>query len=414
MKTTSSVIKICMISLLVILLSVSALAVQDTISILSTEDGNSTLNVSLQVNATMFIERIDSETRLNVTYPGSVFFENESMEVLFKITPLNVQQNNTLQAKFNLSTDINGVSEIYTINVHVIKDEEPGVVETVPHYFLTKLDGDFMINITSDLLPYEGYLNYNIGGVAGEFVNITCPIGSWLSCPKTDLIEADNVSHFKILYNIPLSAPQGERSYLIQFSSGNATLNSTIYFNIADPDLSFKDYEFREDCFVLVNKTKYYLDPKCLEDLENFQMERLSSFWDRIREIENISYECEPEIETKYVVTGEVNDVIWEDYNDCKDDKLTCNNNLGRCQETLSTCQSKYDILNEEISKNESMCQSESYQDAVKLQDEYNDRLRKLNSRWIWQIVTIVLIVLGIIFSKKIRDSMKDGKWKKW
>lgn len=382
------------------------------------------INITLTPNGSIFLDLIKSDPRLNYTYPNQTFFNNTNFNMIrINISYAEIYDEN-ISSLFKISNDLNNNSYLYNITLRFLPDNS---VETVPESFINVMNGDYVINITTDLLPKSGDLDYEIAGLAGNLLNISCT-GSWLSCPVNQTFDSNNKTTFKITYTIPVTAPLGTKINTVNLTTGNISVKQDIIFNVKEPDLRLKQYEFREECFVEQPDGSMTVTYDCILEQEQYNIKRLSIYLDYIRQQRN--YTCEPEVinHTEYLIVGNIEEQVNEELERLRTDISTCvaekedlRIDKKEAEQEKNNWIQSYNNINEKLLKNETECLSTVFSTSVKLKadaeaivEEGKLQLKEEKRKHYWTITWIIIIfviVAGIGFYYKNLHKEAWGTW---
>ncbi len=367
--------------------------------------GSVPLTIILPENSTLYIERVDNESQFDIKYPSEVFFNQSEINLWFNYTILDeFVTNSTLESFFELTSDAHNNTYNYSIIAQITYNEPP-LYETEDQFFLNILNGQFYINITTDLLPKSGSLNYELAGSYNTTINITCPKDSWLTCPDTQRFGADNKSKFSVSYTIPLDASSGVYNQTLIFETGNVTKASIVTFEVRLPDLILKPYEFTEECFQESDSGDMLVTYDCILKQEEHNNRRLSQLINSMRkEAENCS--C-PEPEEVYIIQGNIDESTWQYYVSCKSDLeakrkeyTQCNDQRKTCNANLENKQTEYEKCSKKLLNNESTCLENTFATAVEYKrtaDEVKEAADKARKSAYWKVFWILLVVFIMI-----------------
>ena len=381
------------------------------------------LNVTLGANNTIYIDRMDNETRLSIDHPAFMTFRNDSELIFFNVSITeNISENSTLISLFNLTNNVNNNSYIYSIVynfIYVPIDEqaENTTVSEDKEFFVTIVEGNYLINITTNLLPKEGKLHYDIGGLAGETLKISCPKG-WLDCPDEAVFKSNNRTKFDIKYRVPLSAKKANNTYTVNLTSGNITRHTKITFQITEPDITFMNYVFPEDCFVsLDNSDLLAVKYDCVLESQKSIIDNAILYLKNKRNSLNESFcgeICPVKTETEYVMVGNISRSIREDYEVCRTDRDNYKFSLNKCLDTKGKLITNVSNLKNVIANDETDCLSSVFDTSVQLKADAEKFKAKTNKDfWLWMIgvhLTEIIIVFIFIWYRK----HKKEAWQSW
>lgn len=377
------------------------------------------LNLTLQENATISFFRSDNESLLNVSFPESVFLNasnNASVNITTTVLQHNVSGNETLHARLLLSNDANNITVMFEEEVQ-INHNPPATIEEATVFDVRVVNGGFQVNVTSNLLPLDGTLVFQVVGLANATMNITCPTTGFLQCPTTAVFGDDNSSNVSIAYHIPITQADGNVSYQVSFQTGNITRTTDVTFYITEPTLEALSYVFRPDCFVDVPGENYSaVKYDCIQEEEEFNIRRLTQYLERIKALRNTTAYCSPEQinTTQYIVAGQVDKVIYDEYNVCKDERKLLNDQLTQSADVLHQAESSAGLCQGQLLQNESVALQEAFaykRDADVMVEQARSYF--VGRFWTWTFwqwgVTII-----ILFSMVWYNNHRREKWAGW
>lgn len=368
------------------------------------------INISLQENATVFINDVTNETKINSTYPSSVFFGNAT-EVIINFTfkpAVEFNKSDNIGLVFNISNDVNNNSFFYIVELHINIDEI-NYTELISHHFISVIEGNYEINYTTDLLPTTGQLKYEIGGVVNDTLNITCSEG-YLDCPINSTFGSDNKTTFYVNYSLPILSNQ-TITYDVNLTTYNVSKHTTVTFIITEPGILFKRYEWRDECFIERDGV-ITVTYDCILEYEEYNIRRLRDYLDRLSEMRNETITCgEPETITEYVYSGSLQESVYQDYTDCKIDRSNINDELDTCRSDYSEC-----LLNLSDSNNNWLERNTKIvQEMLSAQTRHDKETKDTEHKAFWTIFWVVLIVIiCVILFFVIRFAiihMKKDRW---
>jgi hypothetical protein len=357
------------------------------------------------------------DSRLRITWRNDMLANasNETTVVfLVVVNEQNITQNMSLYERFNISNTIDNATEYYAINISIIAPELPVINETFTNE-ISIINNDWQVNLTSNLLPFRGDFKYEIKGLPGAVLNISCNDSIILECPGQQRFDTDGYAKFTIKYHVPITQQDGNYTYDITLSSGNLTKVTRVYLTVTDPTIDMLSYVFQDSCFVPVEGQNYSaVKYDCIEEQEDFNLRRLAQFLERLKAMRNASLYCQPEVKTEYVVTGEVDKTIYDEYLVCKSERASLNTQVITSGEQLNSLQSSYSDLQERFNKNESetMIQAFAYRKNADLMvaREKSMYSKKYWTHTIWTMILIVSCVFGMLWY----NHRKSTYWFGW
>lgn len=402
--------------ILFLLLLPSVYAWQGTITL---DSNNATIleNITLLTGHYAYLNLTDYDSRLNYTYPSQVNFTNDTMQISFIVKRNAIfTSNESLNASFRLTNSYNNNSYIYTLTTHVIGYS---LAEYNSSSFITVVNGDYYINISTNLLPKNGSLKYKIAGDPGSILYIKCSNTTWLSCPHNSTFGTLNSTEFSIGYYIPLSAEIGKTIYKIKLTTGNLTLIRNITFVIFYPDMIFQDYVFQESCFESVENLE-----KCLQEQRDFQQAQLVNALNKYRLLmQNKTCNCQNTTEHLYV--GNVEEEVIAQLQDCREDRdlfrddvLTYESRLNDQGLLLTQCQNNIDGVRQQLIDNESSCLANVFSTSVKLKNDAEKEREEtlaLAKKHRWNTLFIIIIIATTaalsFIGVRIYQKFKSEEW---
>jgi hypothetical protein len=378
------------------------------------------INVTLQENATLFIDLVESDDRLLYEYDKVVYFENNSKELEFIfIKNENFVNSTNTNAIFNLTSNVN--SNNVLINVSILINVSD-LFEESSSSFVDIVNGEYKIEISTNLIPKTGTLNYEINGNYGDLLSIDCSSKNWFSCPKEKTFNSNNKTTFSVSYSIPSDALIGTFKYPIIVNTSNLTISQNVTFVIFEPELTLNQYVFKDTCFKELDNGELTVTYECLLEKEEHDIRRITQIINKVREQRNISCNVDPEIE--YVFTGRIEDDLLTLYNNCQDDlssaRISVSNyqsDLSQKEKDLRICNSDKKTAQEQLINNESTCLETVFETSVKLKEKADSESEKaileaenykknVNDSLITTIFAGILILFFIWWRYK---SKKDG-----
>lgn len=368
-------------------------------------------NVSLTENATLFIERIDNESRLNVSYPNATFFGNDTMKtILFNPSVSSMlYQNTTMIATFNLSSDVSNVTTLYTIIAYAIYDNTLITLESED--FLTVQDADYYQNFTTDMLPLERTYKFQVAGPAGRYTNVSCD-KDWLDCPDNATFGTDNKTTIPVKISLTVSFETGNHTGNINFTIGNLTRKAKIIIRMKKPDYTFEEYVFTDKCFEESKSGKLLVTYACMEEKAEFDHRQQLELIDKLKaEYQECNCTCE-EPEIQYVLRGDIEEAIWTPYqtciidldetrdqlSQCRDEEDTCTTERKACIKDLQEERDEYVECKEALMQNETICLANTFRNAVQREDQARQIRSSIIGTVIKIIITFVILTGGTVY----------------
>lgn len=312
------------------------------------------LNVSLLENETIWIDRLDNLSEIDVVYGNEFNLSSNDLSIDFNATinDFDFTENTTISAVFNITNSYNNNSIIYYIIYDV---EYISLLVKEEIYELSSLDGDKSFEITSNLLPKVGLYSYNFKGVAGETLFIDCPEDSFLTCPSFKIFDNNNETTFDIEYFLSSELEIDTYNYGINFRMGNKSIDRRIVVVVKEPSLEFKEYIFDESCFKKVEgELNLSVSLDCISDQQNFLRKQQLEFFEALRLGLNKSEYCDDYIvyEDNFVIVGNVSEDIYNELRSVRTEKGLINSELNRCTDNLEQCTKDLKNNNTRISLN--------------------------------------------------------------
>lgn len=418
--------------LVIFLLCVSVVHAKEDWIQLNASEFNASVGTSLNIsllegyNASIYMNETDS--RLNYTFNEYIYFEFSNISVVNFNVSLNhiFTSSENITQVFWVTNDYDNESlSNYTLHTEILYHD---TVEIKPDYFVDVVNGDYIVSITTDLIPKKGDLKYKIKGVSGEKLSIDC-IGEWLSCPDFKTFNNENYTEFSVTYLVPDSTPKGEYKSRLNLSSGNLSLEKEIIFKIKEPDIVISSYQFREDCFKKADDGTYLVTEECIIEQEEFNNRRLRELLNDLNEEpENLT--CETVLNhTEYIYKGSYDEALQRELNLCVTERDSCNSNfvdqqkvvnnyenkLGNKDSEINKCQKTLSSVQKTLIQNETNCLANAvkFEDKVKKENEklkeiileegkeYKSKVRNRNI-FIW--VAIIASLLSYYVIKKHRQ----------
>ena len=355
-------------------------------------------------NATLFISRIDNETRLNITFPNETYYSDSALEQIYFNVSVDalILQNSTLVASFNLSSDVSNITSTYSIIAYVTYDNE--LVTFKSEDFLTLQDADYYQNFTTDMLPLQRTYEFKIAGPSEQLLNVSCS-EAWMECPNNATFGSNNQTTINVKIELASSFAIGNYTGNINFTIGNLTRIAKIIIRIKRPDYSFEEYMFTDKCFEKSLTGKILVTYDCMEEKAEFEHQQQLELIERLKaDYQECNFTCE-EPETEYVVSGSLEDALAQPYNSCKEDLSETRSQLTKCRENDDACVSDRKACMRDISKerelndnytkgmmeNETICLANTFSQAV----QREDIARQVRKSTIWSVIRIIA---GFVF----------------
>ncbi|MFB5623297.1 MAG: hypothetical protein ACE5RP_00050 [Nitrosopumilus sp.] len=364
-------------------------------------------NVTLQNNSEIYVERFDQNI-IDVDFPEKIVLKNRTGATLnfTNVFTEKTYNNRSYDFVFKITNNVSSSEVYYNYSIFV---EALPLIEDEKDFFIHLTNGVYVVNITTNFLPKEGSLLYDLRGLAGRRMNISCE-GRWVTCPEYSLFNDSGRTNFSIDYFIPLDAPLGENIVNVSLTSGNATANSTIKFIVRDPDISLQSYVWTDKCYKFDANGNIKLESlmECVREQEEFEKKRLEQAYNRMYALLNKT--C-PEPETKYVVTGNIEDEVMEQLRLCQDTRNTLQDKANSCNTDYQLCNREYNALVKETLNNESERNREMLQTSARALKESSDEKKRAWRIFWWAVITVILIILITLGVLKLRKEGFDWRW---
>lgn len=390
-------------------------AVEDSF-VVSDEDlpYNTTVNLTLRLpeNNTAFLNRTDSESRLVIEYPSEVSFESNETTVRFNVTvsDYEVYFNQTLNATFNITNTANSNSIEYLIQANVTTKKQ--LLNDTSNFTVYLLNDEFVVNITSNLLPFSGELEYRLRGEPNGTVNVSCE--GWLSCPSSVVFPSDsNTTRVLIDYTIPLNAPIGNTTYEVNLTSPNNTRTQKVTFIVKEPGVNLISYTWNDDCFKPIGDELYLDYDKCWQEYEEFQIERLSQIISRARSLSNKTIqEICPTPEPEYVIAGSYDDELRDEVRQLRDSNADLSRGLRTANGQVESLTYQLEECRDTELQNQTEVLASAFSEALQIRDNAEAyRSQQVSRGWsaFWTI--LLFIIVGLVIAGVILGRRRN-KWK--
>ena len=403
--------------------SVCALSAESDLN-LSVDNVSSfvTLNVTLLENETMFVSPLVLDSRLNYSYPDQLYFSNATETLRINVSSVyEFVSDEVVNSSFNLTNSLNNNSYEFVVTTNVFAD--PHFNES-KEFFIDVVNGEYFVNISTNLIPKTGSLAYRINGLSGEVLEISCPVDTWLSCPVNSTFGVNNATQFNINYSIPEDAPIGLKNYSVVFRTGNITLNKSILFNIYEPDLILQQYVFDEACFVEDVNGDLTLTYDCILEYQAFQYEQTVQIINKLREEKNKNCKVVENV-TEHVYVGNVEEEVLDQLNICRSDRDSARDDFNTCQSKLSekenllgSCNTDLKNAERKLLNNETTCLENVFATSVKLkEDAARDRnetmqlAKEYRSKTVWTLILLVFLFLLVVGFFIYQKAVKKEAW---
>jgi hypothetical protein len=375
------------------------------------------LEFNLAENYTVFLSRVDSEPLLEVEYPNaSIVGSNGSVLIVFEVSVLDYDPlfDDVLTAEFLITNDANSNKVSYKLEVYVNSSIE--VIEESSNFTVFLLNDEFVVEITTNLLPKKGVLPVELLGVPFGIANVSCT--GWLSCPSSIVFPQDgNKTILNVNYTIPLNAPLGNTTYSFTVNTTNVTRTQNVVFRVKEPGLDLISYTWNDDCFKPIGNQLFLDYDKCWKAYEEFQIKRLSQIIQRARMSADETLESfcpDPEVITEFVVTGDIAEESYRELRLLREQNVELTESNSRSSRMVAILTESLDECRGKTIDNSTAVLASAFSEAVRIQreaEEYERAQRALGYRNFWigfGIVVSVLLLVGMILSARRR------KWEGW
>jgi len=373
------------------------------------------MELGLEHNYSLYLEQYMFDSRANLSFPEEYFYNNtntSNFSITYSAIDFFMNESVNFTVALNLTSDHPSFNDSFLLgftflinytNQSTINETEVDII-----YFG---DSGYNIDISQNLLPREGTLDFNIIGNVGTTSNITY-CDSWLTCPAniTFINETETLS---INYYIPTDTAVGTYVRLFNVTSGNITRSGNITFNIIESELIIEEYIWHDYCF---EDEDSLLD--CIREKESFDRQRLSDIYAlALRKAENSTEYIYNETEVM-VMVGSIDDEIKMLYDSCnlarsdaQDLYLDMSDKYHNCDSTLQTYVDERDTFAESV-----RLQEEGLEDGY---DELNatatarqEELDKQFNRTIYLCIAAVIFVAACIwYWRKYKELNHTDMW---
>lgn len=361
------------------------------------------LNITLEKNATLFIDPVAVDSRLNISYPASTFYGGGNFSKVNITVVLNeaFTSNATLNASYVLHSDANNNTLDYLLQIHVVPED---LVTEETTFFIDILNGEYIINVSSTLLPKSGELLYRIGGIAQEQLNISCP-GEWLGCPESKVFDNEGIAKFAVAYVLPPDTPVGRYSFPVNLTSRNLSIQRNITFVVENPSVLFQRYVFEDRCFLPSVTGELLVTLDCLKEQEEFNNRKTVEYVEQLRTQFNVS--CDPEIITEHLYVGNVKEEVVAELRACRTERTAVQTQLTEANRELNRkdyviqqkdnarqeCMDSIQQTVADIVGNESTCLETVFGTSVRLKAEADAQKRTI----LWSVFLVILLA-GLLY----------------
>lgn len=376
--------------------------------------GNVSIPLVLAVNESMFFTVVGvNDSRLSVSFPESVFFGNVSslnVTVNFTVHSFLLDGNESFNFTLFINNSYNLLSTNYTLSFLVVDN----FYFVVPDSFsLYLLDGFPVVNVSDNLLPFSGFHDFIIRGLSGRFVNVSCPVGSWLVCPEKGFFNSSNLTSVVVDYVIPENVSVGETVFNINFSSFNDSVVVPFTFNVLSTPLIVQTYVWDATCFSGDYDTLF----DCIDDYEDWSALRLSEV---LRLAEDKADRCEPKNNTvkEYVVVGDVDKDLYSELETCRENNVLLSSDYNSCRGDLDVATNDYETSVKSVAS----CQSEllnnrsamslNYEEELLLKDkEIELAYQRAKKRVRWGYFSLFLVISFLVGAYFFVENYKKNNW---
>lgn len=402
-----------------LLLAVGVSATNETI-IMHDDNMTTKINVTLSPGYTIFTNLTDHSQRLLYEFNATTLTAGNFTAIPVKITRNDTfLENTTLNAHFLLRNNLNNFSFNHTIETVVVVDL---AISDGSKHFIEAVNGDYAIEISTNLLPKSGDLVYEILGAPLTTLAINCT-HDWLTCPANTTFNYVNKTRFNVHYELPDDTPVSETTIPINLSTGNLSLIQQITFSVFEPQLELQPYVFREECFRVDNGGNLTVTVECIEEMEEHYIKRNFQYFKRIRSLYNQSCPENIQIEKRYEYGGDVEQAVHDELQRCKlerevsiEDYKNLSTSLRHAATDLNQCFREKKVVERKLINNETECLSTVFESATAIASNAESHRQRNNRELALERKkdrnrTITYIIIGIMIYGcfRLRRWLKDG-----
>lgn len=282
-------------------------------------------NLDGQPNGTAFLNQIEFNDHINLTFPSNLTFGDTnltSFQVNWAIDDFVVPEDvQFLNTSIQITNDFNNNSHIKGFVFDMVKESLAGVSNVTEFHVLS--DG-YNISVSQNLLPKSGNLDFRFQAPQGSKLFIS-NCGIWLTCPTETYIDTAE----KII-SIPYLVPSGTAVgfYDMSFNSSNNQSNVTqigkVTFDVVPPSILTEQYVFKDECF----KDQISL-AQCLKEKSEFENRKIAEAIQKLYNESNNTVYVDRE---KLVMAGSIDGELKGLYDSCAKDLEGTKANLNEAQ----------------------------------------------------------------------------------
>lgn len=366
--------------------------------------GSEYMDIGLEDNYTIFLNQYLYNDYVSLNFPSNYSYNGTDISdfyINYTVDNMVLSNDTNLIVGINITSNHPSFNEshLYGMTLIVKINESTELVKEKESFHFYMINKGYGINITENLLPQSGKLDFHLAGEKNFTVNVT-DCGTWLICPETFTFVTGNETLY-INYSIPINASLGVHNRTFTVTSGNVTKVGNVMFNILAIEYEFKEYVWKDGC--MASDEAYDV---CWAEYEAFQIRRLA---EAMRKARNTSKEIIINETEKLVMVGSIDDELKFIY----DNLLTSNGKIqseyAECTNRLSTClgeKSTFDKTIKEIQDNADKTNTLTLEQAKNIETDFESK-RKSRRNWIIFIIIVVgLIVAYLMFLYKANHKM--------
>jgi len=368
------------------------------------------LSLSLLDNHTIFLSEINGSDHIDLFFPENVTLNgvnDTTVLVNYTINYFPLAENITINKSLLITNNLNNNSFTYGLIFDLYGDFS--IVQEEEFFDVKILNNAFHVDITTNILPAEGSSKFELSGLSGERVNLSCQ--SWLDCPEYVVFDSSNKTIFTVDWEIPLDAVEGVTKRAITFDWQNDSKEDFITFNVSEPDITVNSWVWDvERCFDVLNQSIKY---DCWLEYEEYQLARANQLVARAMALGRNTCNCTNTTNTEYVVFGNVTAEVGYAYEQCVTDRTESTKSFNDCSADLSDSLlankkifDKYTDCKTNLANNETNYRAQCFA-AIKAKDAEIDR-RVSKTFWITfsSIISTIVLIILILWIRHNRRGM--------
>jgi len=357
------------------------------------------LTLLSNTNSTLVINQtsVSNET-INVSSPEKVFFNisnEETADFNYSVGAITVTDDFNLTYEYDIIAE-DGETTTYGLVFEIIA--EVAEIEVNSVFNVSVAPNGYYVNVSEDLLPLEGTLDFTIVSDFDEVLNITnCHY--LLSC-QDNFSATTSEATLEISYSLPSNLSLGETISYFNLTGANSTREANITFNVVSADIVFEEYTFSDDC---LDSEDNYL--ACLEEKQQQELDYVTQYFALRKEAEGeLTIINETEV---LVMVGSIDAELKSLYDECREQLTSMEDNYLLCTDDREDLYNDKEIFDDRLTAMQETVDNKAADlNATYSALDVEQKQKKKQRRWGFLFSVVLLSIIGTyyFFDKKYND----------